>query len=738
MRGRRDYQQLMTLMTSPQRKLVLAAAAALALASSARAVTTVSQPFQGVTWYQRTETTPRLVVMNIVEIDLTFPGISFTTTPSNGAAPYEVTASTTKNFVAASGAQIGINGDFYNPLSGADRDLIHLNMSNGQQVSPWSGSGSTREGALNISANNVASIIKPANVNNADYKVNPTSTSLYTAVGGNERLLSAGTVIATDTTIHPRTAVGVKGSKLYLFVVDGRQSGYSEGMNLVEIANLLKNDYGITDALNLDGGGSTSMVFADPTARTINRPSDGTDRTVANSFAVFAPLWPQWIKNGDGNYSTAANWAGGIPNGAGKQADFKNAITLPRTIALDVPVTMGTMNLVNPNAYTFAGPNALTFDATSGNAKINVTSGAHAINATTVLSDPLDVDVASGAGMTFANLSNPASKTFTKTGAGNLSIGAQTHGNNAVITINGGNATFSGALTVGTGSTLNVNTNLTISGTVNLPPNTQINVTGGTSSFNVNMGGTNHSAIVNVTGGGRLTFGATQRLANLNIGDNSSVTLGQLGNRIINTSNVSIAPTGKLDLVNNHMIVEYSAPNASPIGIFNGTEYTGITKFLARACNGGGWDGAGGILSTFVPNGEYAVGIAEASDLYGLTGSQTRAFGTETLDATTVILKSCLPGDANMDFRIDIDDYFRIDYGFANHLSAWAWGDFNYDGRVTGADYAIIDAQYAQVNGTAPAGLGSFRAAADAIPEPAGLLSLSFLAPALLARVRRR
>ena len=32
------------------------------------------------------------------------------------------------------------------------------------------------------------------------------------------------------------------------------------------------------------------MVFADPTARTINRPSDGTDRTVANNFGVFAPL----------------------------------------------------------------------------------------------------------------------------------------------------------------------------------------------------------------------------------------------------------------------------------------------------------------------------------------------------------------------------------------------------------------------------------------------------------------
>ena len=76
-----------------------------------------------------------------------------------------------------------------------------------------------------------------------------------------------------------------------LFVtVDGRQPPYSDGMTLNELA-LLMRQLGASDALNLDGGGSTTMVLPDSTARPklriVNRPSDKEgERPVGNAVAI--------------------------------------------------------------------------------------------------------------------------------------------------------------------------------------------------------------------------------------------------------------------------------------------------------------------------------------------------------------------------------------------------------------------------------------------------------------------
>ena len=77
---------------------------------------------------------------------------------------------------------------------------------------------------------------------------------------------------------------------LTLFTVDVR--GGSDGLRLGEIAELLRRDYGVWDAINLDGGGSTTMAWENPeTGETalVNTSSDNPDgRTVASSLAVFA------------------------------------------------------------------------------------------------------------------------------------------------------------------------------------------------------------------------------------------------------------------------------------------------------------------------------------------------------------------------------------------------------------------------------------------------------------------
>ena len=83
----------------------------------------------------------------------------------------------------------------------------------------------------------------------------------------------------------PRTAIGcTQEGNIVIMVVDGRNSGGSEGVTLDELARLMAG-VGCTDALNLDGGGS-SAICVTPSAILLNRPSDGSQRRVM-SFVSF-------------------------------------------------------------------------------------------------------------------------------------------------------------------------------------------------------------------------------------------------------------------------------------------------------------------------------------------------------------------------------------------------------------------------------------------------------------------
>lgn len=80
---------------------------------------------------------------------------------------------------------------------------------------------------------------------------------------------------------HPRTAIGFNqdSTKVYFVVVDGRQTGYSAGMSLSQMAAFMA-EIGVAHAVNLDGGGSSSMVVWNSVK---NSPSDGSERSVSNS-----------------------------------------------------------------------------------------------------------------------------------------------------------------------------------------------------------------------------------------------------------------------------------------------------------------------------------------------------------------------------------------------------------------------------------------------------------------------
>jgi exopolysaccharide biosynthesis protein len=82
---------------------------------------------------------------------------------------------------------------------------------------------------------------------------------------------------------QPRTAMGVTADgRMLLVVVDGRQPGYSVGMTLQELADLMAS-LGAQNAINLDGGGSTAMWV---NGLRVSRPSDGFERGVGSALVV--------------------------------------------------------------------------------------------------------------------------------------------------------------------------------------------------------------------------------------------------------------------------------------------------------------------------------------------------------------------------------------------------------------------------------------------------------------------
>ena len=124
-------------------------------------------------------------------------------------------------------------------------------------------------------------------------------------MGGNPAVVSGGQIVDADVDrtdafsgLNPRTAVGFTADGSALIVaVDGRQPGYSVGMTLRQLAQLMV-DLGAVDALNLDGGGSTVMVV---NGQSVTRPAGGTERPVGNALLVLPGADP-----GEAGRSTAS------------------------------------------------------------------------------------------------------------------------------------------------------------------------------------------------------------------------------------------------------------------------------------------------------------------------------------------------------------------------------------------------------------------------------------------------
>lgn len=251
------------------------------------------------------------MVVYALRVDLSDPDVRLFSSPriTNYVQGTRETAGyTVRDFLVTNRLQVAINAAQFSPSSyylpaGTPMNPAGLSICQGVLVSPQDGIADAA--SIMFTSNNIPTIV-PTNWP-------PVSTAgVFTAVTGPYPLLLNGVnlgyrYLPPGSFIHednPRTALGISQDRRYLFilVIDGRQPGYSTGALDFETGLWLLT-LGAYNAINLDGGGSSTLVVEDSTGQpvTLNHPSavadSGKQRTVGSHFGLFAKPVPTFIGN---------------------------------------------------------------------------------------------------------------------------------------------------------------------------------------------------------------------------------------------------------------------------------------------------------------------------------------------------------------------------------------------------------------------------------------------------------
>jgi len=213
--------------------------------------------------------------------------------------------------------------------------------------------------------------------------IDPGWEDVEQAIGGREWVLRDGQTWiyprpASADQIHPRTGVGITPTgDLVLIAVDGRQAGYSDGTTLPDLAELFRQR-GAIAALNLDGGGSTTMLVREPgdvSAGLANLPSGGRQRPVSNSLLVVStaptgPLSTILLKPTDPTIVQGT----GVTFTAKGHDTYYNGIPLSGSVAWSTGSPVGTIDASGRFASTVPGTAQVTASAfgVSASTTINV------------------------------------------------------------------------------------------------------------------------------------------------------------------------------------------------------------------------------------------------------------------------------------------------------------------------------------------------------------------------------
>jgi exopolysaccharide biosynthesis protein len=287
--------------------------------SSLRATILVSQPYRGITLIHRSETSPRPENMNIVEIDLTDPGIQFKLSPATPPSPNtfgsETSVQQTLAYMNQQQAQMAVNISYFDnpPQSNGGTNITGIAASEGNVFSAFDPAPVLNYAilpnapAINIDIHNHATIAQRGATDTSLMDSSNNPVAAYNTFSGSAQIITngansipvglpprpgPGNVSFYNDQITARTAAGLSqdGNTLFLFTVD--VAGGSQGMTINEMANFMISQYGVYNALNLDGGGSTSLALLDPFSNVgslVNAQSNGASaRAVGASLAIFA------------------------------------------------------------------------------------------------------------------------------------------------------------------------------------------------------------------------------------------------------------------------------------------------------------------------------------------------------------------------------------------------------------------------------------------------------------------
>jgi hypothetical protein len=249
--------------------------------------------YEGVTYRRVVRYFPRPMIAHVLTIDTKAKGINFLVTPPDSEGETPLNARTTSQYLDEFGLQIAVNGDNFLPWW--SRSPADYYPHPGDPVAPFGFAASKGEvywigseihigrPTLYISRRNALSFNRQPN-------------RVYNAISGSRMLVLKGEIVPdlNDTALEPRTALGINknGRYLILVVVDGRQPFYSEGATYVDLAELLI-DQGAFMAMNLDGGGSSTMVIEGESGEPniLNSPIDsyipGRERPVGNHLGIY-------------------------------------------------------------------------------------------------------------------------------------------------------------------------------------------------------------------------------------------------------------------------------------------------------------------------------------------------------------------------------------------------------------------------------------------------------------------
>ncbi len=252
--------------------------------------------FQGVTYQRETYSKPRRMIAHILTIDLKAPGIEFLVTPGESGQPEPIRARTTSAFLTEFKTQVAINGDFFYPWHSNTVLSYYPHVGDRVDVEGFAAS----RGVAYCTDPKKLRLFPTLYLSKDNHvQINPSTGPVYNALSGNRMLLSQGRFVPSspsqDAHVDPRTAIGYnrEATKLMIVLVDGRQPNYSEGAVPGELANLLLK-HGAYTAMNLDGGGSTTLAIEDKDGKpillnsTIDCRIPFRERPVANHLGIFA------------------------------------------------------------------------------------------------------------------------------------------------------------------------------------------------------------------------------------------------------------------------------------------------------------------------------------------------------------------------------------------------------------------------------------------------------------------